>query len=372
MLKTTQLHQYHAKHAKLTEFAGYEMPLWYTTTTEEHLAVRNSSGIFDISHMGRFIVRGEPAASFLEGLVPTHVQKQPVGRSFYTFFLNDQAGIIDDLVILRLKDNEFMLVVNAANAGIDIDHIKSCGPPDGVEIEDLTNYSAMVAVQGPKAQQDLQPFLGIDLGQLKRFRCSEADVLRQRSVISRTGYTGEDGFEVIIMGVSNAEPGVVNNLWERLATVSKPCGLGARDSLRLEAGLPLHGLDIDQRTDPLQADLVWVLSQGKTGYVGAKAISDLRAKAPGVIRRGVVVDQGIPRRGFNVLSGSEFVGEVTSGTFSPILRKGIALCRLKPDGTEPGNRVRVVIRDTAEEGQTVKPPFYDERLFGWKRQSNSN
>ncbi|MGD0318322.1 MAG: glycine cleavage system protein T, partial [Nitrososphaerales archaeon] len=150
-MKTTQFHQYHLEHAKLTEFAGYEMPLWYTTTMDEHLAVRNSSGIFDVSHMGRFMVRGGPAASFLEGLVPTQVQKQSVGKEFYTLLLNDQAGIIDDLVLLRLGETEFLVVVNAANAGTDMDHIKSRGPPEGVEIEDLTSSSAMVAVQGPKA-----------------------------------------------------------------------------------------------------------------------------------------------------------------------------------------------------------------------------
>jgi aminomethyltransferase len=372
MLKTTQFHRYHSQHAKLTEFAGYEMPLWYTTTTEEHLAVRSDSGIFDVSHMGRFMIRGELAASFLESLVPTRVQKQSIGRAFYTFLLNDQAGIIDDLVILRLRETEFMLVVNAANAETDMTHIKNCGPPEGVEIEDLTGTSAMVAVQGPKAQRALQPFTDLDLSQLKKFRCSETKVLHQRSIISRTGYTGEDGFEVILLDASNDQPGKATEFWERLAMVSRPCGLGARDSLRLEAGLPLHGMDINQQTDPFQADLVWVLSLDKTGYVGAKAISDLRTKAPAVVRRGVIVEQGIPRHGFDVLSGSATIGRVTSGTFSPIIRKGIALCSLRPDGTEPGCKVTVAIRDSAREGQTVKPPFYDERLYGWKRESNGN
>jgi len=371
-LKTTQFHRYHSEHAKLTEFAGYEMPLWYTTTTDEHLAVRNSSGIFDVSHMGRFMVRGEPAATFLERLVPTQVQKQPIGKAFYTLLLSDQAGIIDDLVILRLKEIEFMLVVNAANAGTDMDHIKSCGPPEGVKIEDFTGSSAMVAVQGPKAQQALQPFTDLNLGQLKKFRCSETYVMHQRSIISRTGYTGEDGFEVIILGASNGEPGKAIEFWDRLVTISKPCGLGARDSLRLEAGLSLHGMDIDQQTNPLQADLAWVLSPDKSGYVGYKAVSDLRAKPPDAVKRGVIVEQGIPRHDFDVLSGTDPVGKVTSGTFSPILHKGIALCRLKPEGTEPGASVRVAIRGSAQEAQTVKPPFYDERLYGWKRQGNGN
>jgi len=372
VLKTTQFHQYHSEHAKLTEFAGYEMPLWYTTTMDEHLAVRNSSGIFDVSHMGRYMVTGGPVASFLEELVPTQVQKQPVGRAFYTLLLNDQAGIVDDLVILRLGETRFLMVVNAANARTDMDHIRNRGPPESVEIEDLTSSSAMVAVQGPNAQQVLQPLTDLDLGQLKKFRCSETKVLGQPSIITRTGYTGEDGFEVIVLDSSNDNPGKATEFWERLAVVSKPCGLGARDSLRLEAGLPLHGTDIDQQTNPLQADLTWVLSPGKTGYVGSEAVSDLRSRPLDFVRRGVVVEQGIPRHGFDVLGGSGSVGKVTSGTFSPILRKGIALCRLRPEGTEPGTSVKVTIRESAQNGQTVKLPFYDERQYGWRRQGNGN
>lgn len=370
MPKTTQFHSYHSAHAKLTEFAGYEMPLWYTTTTDEHMAVRNSSGIFDVSHMGRFMFTGPQAAEFIESLVPTQVQKQQVGREFYTLLLSDGAGILDDLVVLRLGEAEFLLVVNAANATADMNHIRSFGPPAGVAIEDLTASSAMVAVQGPAAQRALQPFVDIDLGQLKKFRCARAKALGQQSIVSRTGYTGEDGFEVVILDASNEAPGKAVEFWERLAESSRPCGLGARDSLRLEAGLPLHGLDIDRDTNPFQADLVWVLTQGKSGYVGCRAVADLRAEPLDSVKRGVVVDRGIPRHGFDVMAGSDAMGKVTSGTFSPVLRKGIALCRLRPDGTEPGSAVKVAIRGSAEEGQTVKTPFYDERLYGWKRQGN--
>jgi len=356
----------------MTEFAGYEMPLWYSTITDEHLAVRSNSGIFDVSHMGRFIIRGESSASFLERLVPTQVQKQPVGRAFYTLLLNDRAGIIDDLVILRLGETEFILVVNAANAVTDMNHIIQHQPPMDVEVEDVTDSSVMIAVQGPEAQQHLQPLTNIDLNLLKRFRCSKASVLGAQSIVSRTGYTGEDGFEAIILNSSNEEPGIAIEFWERLAIVSKPCGLGARDSLRLEAGLPLHGMDIDQQTDPLQADLAWVISSTKSNYIGAAAILNLKSNVPRTARRGVVVNQGIPRHGFEVFAGPNAVGNVTSGTFSPIIRKGIALCRLSAEETEPGTRIGIKIRDTIQNGQTVKPPFYDERLYGWKRQGNGN
>ncbi len=372
MLRTTQLHDYHSKHAKMMEFAGYDMPLWYTTTTEEHLAVRDGSGIFDVSHMGRFTVNGEQAASFLEGLVPTGVGPQPPGKAFYTLLLNEQAGIIDDLIIMRLAEDDFVLVVNAANAETDMRHIRSNGPPAGVEIGDMTDTSAMIAVQGPRAQEALQPLTGLDLSQLKRFRCAETTVLGQRSLISRTGYTGEDGFEVIIMGPTADAPGKALEAWETLASSSRPCGLGARDSLRLEAGFPLHGSDIDQTTDPFQADLAWVISADKSGYVGSATISDRRTRLPEFVRRGVVVESGIPRHGFDVLSPVGSVGKVTSGTFSPILRKGIALCSIRQGNSEVGSGVKVAIRDSPQAGHLVKPPFYDEQLYGWKRRRNGD
>ena len=167
MLRTTPLYAYHAKHAKLTEFAGYEMPLWYTTTTDEHMAVRKSSGIFDVSHMGRFMVEGSQAGPFLEGLVPTNVQSQPPGKAFYTLLLNDGGGIIDDLIIEKLSDERFMVVVNAANAKTDMEHMVSMAPR-GFEINNMTSDSAMVAVQGPKAADALQPLSELDLAQLKR------------------------------------------------------------------------------------------------------------------------------------------------------------------------------------------------------------
>jgi len=370
VLRTTQLHAYHAKHAKLTEFAGYEMPLWYTTTTDEHMAVRNSSGIFDVSHMGRFVFRGAQAGPFLEALVPTNVQSQPPGKAFYTLLLNDGGGIIDDLIVEKLSDDRYMVVVNAANAKTDLEHMSSLAPP-GLSIDDLTPVSAMVAVQGPKATVSLQPLTDLDLAQLKRFRCAETKVAGEAALISRTGYTGEDGFEVIVYGASNENPEGAMRVWEMLAATSAPCGLGARDSLRLEAGLPLHGSDIDQRTDPFQADLSWVVSASKTGFVGSKALAEAADGHPEPIRRGLVLDSGIPRHGFEVEGASVPVGAVTSGGYSPIIRKGIALCRVDYDSAAFGTRVTVKVRD-AQLGATItKPPFYDEQLYGWKRQKGN-
>ena len=367
-MKTTQLYSYHKEHAKLTEFAGYEMPLWYTTTTEEHLAVRNRCGVFDVSHMGRFTVRGAGAGRLLERLVPTQVQQQPAGKSFYTLLLNEKGGIIDDLIIIKHAESNFLVVVNAANSESDMRHIRGHASSAAVEIADTTDCSVMIAVQGPKAAAILQPLASLDLGQLKRFRNADTQVLRQPSVISRTGYTGEDGFEVVIRNATKDEPEGALAVWERLVDTSMACGLSARDSLRLEAGFPLHGFDIDSETDPFSADLGWVVSADKKDYVGYEAIAKLREAPPDMVKRGVVLDRGIPRHSFGVLDReSNRIGLVTSGSFSPILRRGIALCRVRREFSEFDSLVKVRVRDSAEDGRLVKPPFYDETIYGWKR-----
>ena len=370
MLRTTQLYGYHSKHAKLAEFAGYEMPLWYSATIDEHLAVRNASGMFDVSHMARLSIGGPAATGFLEGLVPTAVASQPPGKAFYTLLLNDKGGIIDDLIIEKLSDDRYLVVVNAANAAADLKQMESHAPRD-FPIYDITESTAMIAIQGPQAISSLQPLTSLDLTQVKRFRCAETDVAGSKAIVSRTGYTGEDGFEIIVCGATAERPEGVMKLWEKLAETSVPCGLGARDSLRLEAGLPLHGSDIDQDTDPFEADLAWVLTAEKDGYVGSEALKERARSPPYAVRRGLVLDSGIPRHGFDVVDGSESLGTVTSGTFSPILRKGVALCRVKTDRTKPGSRVSVIIRGGGYLGTIAKPPFYDEKLYGWKREKRN-
>jgi aminomethyltransferase len=368
--KTTQLFGYHLKHAKLTEFAGYEMPLWYNTTAAEHMAVRDASGIFDVSHMGRFRVEGPSATGFLEGLVPTVVKAQPPGKAFYTLLLNERGGIIDDLIVEKLGEESYLVVVNAANAEADMQHMRA-HTSNGLIVDDLTDSTAMIAVQGPDALSSLQGLTDLDLGQLKRFRCAEARVAGEKSLVSRTGYTGEDGFEVIIYDSTIERPDQAMKVWEKLAQTSTPCGLGARDSLRLEAGFPLHGSDMDEGTNPYEAELAWVITAGKHDFVGSGALEAAATHSPSRVRRGLVLDSGIPRHGFEVVNAIGRVGVVTSGTFSPILRKGIALCYLDYASSEPGSRVGAVVRGSSQMGSIVKPPFYDERLYGWKRQKDN-
>jgi aminomethyltransferase len=307
--------------------------------------------------------------AFLEGLVPTGVQPQPPGKAFYTLLLNDSGGIIDDLIIERLGDDRYMVVVNAANAEIDLRHMMAHSS-GGFEMDDLTPSTAMFAVQGPKAVDSLQPLTGADLTQLKRFRCAETKVSGERALVSRTGYTGEDGFEVIVYGTPD-RPGGSTRVWERIVATSTPCGLGSRDSLRLEAGFPLHGSDIDQNTNPFEADLAWVISAGKADYLGHDALDEPAARQPEAVRRGLVLDSGIPRHGFDVTDTSGKVGVVTSGTFSPILRKGVAQCRVRSDHSAFGTRVNVEVREIPAVGTITKPPFYDEQLYGWKRHKSN-
>jgi aminomethyltransferase len=367
-LKNTPLHDFHLKHAKLAEFAGYEMPIWYSGIVEEHLAVRERAGIFDVSHMGRVRLEGPEATKFLEVLIPTTASSQPAGKSFYTLLLNQNGGIIDDLIVLKMDDG-YLLVVNAANKEKDMAHMKSLSANFDVKIHDLTEQTAMIAIQGPKAKEVLQPLTSADLSQISRYSHVETTVEQSPTTITRTGYTGEDGFEIILHEGGDSDGPMVMKVWTDLADKATPCGLGARDSLRIEAGLPLYGSDIDETTNPFEADLSWVVTKGKMGYVGSEPLQPFRSGgSPQRLRRGIILEDKIPRRDFVVTGAAdEPIGRVTSGTFSPILKKGIAIAYLEPTHSKIGESVQIIIRDSASPGRIVKPPFYDERVYGWKR-----
>ncbi len=366
-MKRTPLFGFHASHGKMVEFAGYDMPIWYSSITEEHLAVRNHSGIFDVSHMGRLIVRGADATNVVERLVPTGSSSHPVGKSFYTLLLNPAGGIIDDIIIIKRPD-DYLLVVNAANRSKDLEHVRSVAQGSVVEIDDITEDTTMIAVQGPEATQALQPLTAVDLPGVKRFTHVESSVGGSEATITRTGYTGEDGFEIILHDSGTEDAAIAMAVWSDLATRARPCGLGARDSLRIEAGLPLYGSDIDETTNPIEAELSWVLSKGKTGYVGDEAIARYRMGPSRRYRRGILMTDKIPRHGFAITddSGGK-IGEITSGTFSPLLKRGIAMGYIDAPNSQVGGTVEVVVRGSPSQGRVVKPPFYDETVYGWKR-----
>jgi glycine cleavage system T protein (aminomethyltransferase) len=369
VLRRTPLHDFHAANGKLVEFAGYEMPIWYSSITEEHLAVRNHAGIFDISHMGRLVVGGPDATRFVEALVPTNTALQPPGKSYYTLLLNSAGGIIDDIIVIKRPD-DYLLVVNAASRAKDIEHIRNLSIPYSVSLEDITDGTTMIAVQGPEAARALQPISSTNLSEIKRFTHAQSTVGKGQAIITRTGYTGEDGFEVIIHDSGLDDSHIAASIWADLTTRARPCGLGARDSLRVEAGLPLYGSDIDETTNPVEAELSWVLSKGKTGYVGADAIAHFRVTQPRRLRRGVLMEDKIPRRGFAItdLSGRQ-IGETTSGTFSPLLRKGLAMGYIATPDSQIGGAVEVSVRGSPGRGTIVKTPFYDDTKYGWKRTS---
>lgn len=360
---------YHTAHAKTVEFADYEMPLWYSNTTDEHLAVRNKSGIFDVSHMGRVTIKGSGAGSLVDYLVPTQSSSQPSSKSFYTLLLNENAGIIDDLIVIKRSQDDYLLVINAATSEKDLNHIEKAASSFDVEIDNITQSTTMIAVQGPEATRVLQPIVSTNLSELKRFRNTEAPVRGDHASITRTGYTGEDGYEIIIYNSGPDNNHNAMKVWSQLAQDSKPCGLAARDSLRLEAGLPLYGSDINEDTNPVEADLCWVVSKEKEGYIGYQRLSELLAHQPSQIRRGLMLTDKIPRRDFEVVTSMrEAIGKITSGTFSPILKKGIAMAYLKSDHSQFGERVLVNVRGKYVDAHIEKPPFYDERVYGWKRE----
>jgi aminomethyltransferase len=363
-LKHTPLYDFHRTHGKMVEFAGYEMPIWYTTTSEEHMAVRNNAGIFDVSHMGRVDVTGPDAAAFVEKLLPTGIGKQPNGKSVYTLLLNEAAGIIDDLIVLKMEEGRYLLVVNAATKEKDLMHMQKVGGDLDFRIDDISAQTTMIAVQGPSAVEALQPLTPLSLAGVKRFTHTFSTVKGIKTIITRTGYTGEDGFEIIVYDAAADAMGI----WESLAKVSTPCALGARDSLRLEAGLPLYGTDMDESTNPLEADLGWVISKDKQSYVGWESLAKLSQRGPSRIRRGVLMEERIPRHGFSIsnIEGEE-IGDVTSGTFSPLLKRGIAMGYIKTTSSQFGQDVRVIVRDTPSPGRITKFPFYDDSQYGWKR-----
>lgn len=362
--KHTSLYEFHRAHAKIVEFAGYDMPVWYTSTIEEHMAVRDRAGVFDVSHMGRLNVTGPDAAKFVEKLLPTGIAKQPNGKSVYTLLLNDDAGIIDDLIVLKMEEGRYLLVVNAATKTKDIQHMDRVGSGLDFKIGDITEGTTMIAVQGPLAVDALQTLTPFPLAAMKRFTHAYCMVKGIRTLVTRTGYTGEDGFEIIVY---DAAKGAMD-VWESLAKATTPCGLGARDSLRLEAGLPLYGSDMDEGTSPLEADLGWVISKDKQSYVGCERLAALTREGPTKVRRGIVMEERIPRHGFKVTDadGSE-IGLVTSGTFSPVIKKGIAMGYVTMPSSQFGQGVKVMVRDTPARGRITKFPLYDDTMYGWKR-----
>lgn len=346
--------------ARLTSFGGWEMPVQFSGITTEHQAVRNAAGIFDISHMGKFTLTGKNLIAQLQYLVPSDLSRLQPGQAQYTVLLNPNAGIIDDIIFYYQGENsageqQGVMIVNAATTSKDKTWLLQHLDTQEINFQDLSQGKILVAVQGPKAVEFLQPFVQADLSSVKAFGHLEASVLDKPAFLARTGYTGEDGFEVML----GPEEGV--KLWRSLVNAGViPCGLGARDTLRLEAAMALYGQDIDDTTTPLEAGLGWLVHLDTKGdFIGRPILE--RQKAAGVQRRLVGLQmqgRNIARHGYQVLSAAVVVGEVTSGTLSPTLGYPIALAYVPTQLATVGQQLDIEIRGKTYPAIVVKKPFY--------------
>ena len=341
-LLRTPLFAAHQKHnARLVNFAGWEMPVLYTGILEEARAVRSSSGIFDISHMGRIQVTGEGATAMLQQLTSNDVAALSPSQAQYSLLTNPNGGIIDDIIVYRAGDEDYLVVINASNTEKDLAWIAQHTPAT-VRVEDNTRQTAMIAVQGPEAPALVARIAGRpDLMGLPRFHYVTGQIDGLPTIFCRTGYTGEDGFEVIVPA-TQAEA-----LWDALLKGgAAACGLGARDALRIEAGYPLYGHEIDDTTSPVEACLMWAVKLDKSNFIGREAIVAAKAKPP--VRRlvGLVTQERIqPRQGYTILVGNELVGEVTSGIFSPTKGTSVAMGYVAAPYAKTGTAVEIAIRD---------------------------
>ena len=351
-LRKSPLHARHkALGARMVEFAGWEMPVQYRGIQAEHSAVRSRAGLFDVSHMGEIDVEGPGAAGFCQRVTTNDVERLKPSQAQYTLLLNDRGGVIDDLVIFRLETDRYLLCVNASRRAVDFAWLASHAGDD-VTVRDVSDAYALLALQGPAAEAILQPLTALELPALKAFNFLVGQVSGVRCIVSRTGYTGEDGFELYCP----AEDGV--RLWDALVGTGavEPAGLGARDTLRLEKGFPLYGHELDETTTPPEARLGWVTRLDKGPFIGSEVLS---RKAP--LRRRLVglemEEAGIAREGYPIFHDESEVGRVTSGTRSPTLGKAIALGYVSPETAALGTEVRVEIRRRRVGARIVRIPF---------------
>jgi aminomethyltransferase len=343
VLQQTPLHDRHvALGARMVPFSGWEMPVQYAGVIPEHLAVRTDCGVFDVSHMGEIEVEGPRARELLQGLLANDLDRIGPGQAQYTLLTNERGGIVDDLIVYELEPLRFLLIVNAANKDTDFRWLKERELP-GSDVRDVSEQYALLAVQGPRAIERL----GLDPAPAFTFAAGEIDGVE--CLVARTGYTGEEGVELLVM----AEDAV--QLWDAvLARRAAPCGLGARDTLRLEVCFPLHGNDITPETDAISAGLGWVCALDKE-FTGVEELR--RVKEDGPQRRLVafVMDErAVPRAGMPVEGG----GEVTSGTHSPMLEQGIGLAYVPTERSKPGTEITIDVRGKPRQAHVVKKPIY--------------
>ena len=351
-LKRTPLYERHVElGAKLVPFAGWEMPVQYEGIREEHLAVRTHAGMFDVSHMGEVEVEGAGALAFLQRVLSNDVAKIEVGGAQYSCLCNEEGGVIDDLFTYRLGGDRYLIVTNSANHATDLAWLGRWSRSFDVAVRDVADRYAMLAVQGPNARRIVAGTLNVDLP--PRMRVAVERIGNRPALVCGTGYTGEDGVELLI------DPEIAPAIWVELLDAGVvPCGLGARDTLRLEVCFHLHGNDLTPEHNPIEAGLGWCCAE-QTGFVGAEAVA--RARAEGTAERlapFTIEGAGIPRQGNPVLTDGEPAGEVTSGTFSPSLEVGIGMAYVRSDLAEPGIEVEIDVRGKRRPARIASKPLY--------------
>ena len=340
------------------DFAGWEMPIQYTGVLDEHNAVRTRAGLFDVSHMGEIEVKGPESADLLQQITSNDVTKLIDGRAHYTALTTPAGTFVDDLLVYRRRQDDYLLVVNASNADKDARWISDAAKDVDADVHDTSAAWAQLALQGPRALQILAPHVDVPIDGLKYYGFVEAQVAGVPSIVSRTGYTGEDGFEVY------CPADAAEKLWRVVRKAGEPhdlalAGLGARDTLRLEAKMALYGNDIDDQTSVLEADLGWIAKLDKGDFVGRDVL--LRQRAEGLRRKLVGFEtegRAVARHGFKVFRGEQEIGAVTSGSFSPTLGKNIGLAYLPAGMWEPGTPFEIEVRGRKERAKVARTPFY--------------
>ena len=358
-MKQTALHEIHkALGAKMVPFAGYEMPVQYDGVNVEHLAVRNSIGVFDVSHMGEFLIEGPNALDLVQSVCSNDAARLAIGQAQYSCFPNSNGGIVDDLIVYRLEEAAYLMVVNASNIEKDWNWIQSKNL-ENVKMKNLSDDYSLLAIQGPVAVQAIQPLSNLDLSAIKFYHFKVGDLAGIDGVIiSATGYTGSGGFEIYCKNKD------VKHIWNSIFEAGnsfgiKPIGLAARDTLRLEMGYCLYGNDIDDNTSPIEAGLGWITKFSKT-FTNSENLQ--KQSKEGVKQKLIgfeLLDRGIPRKGYEIIDANELtIGEVTSGTMSPSLGKGIGMGYVKTNHTAVGTPIGVKIRKKIVAAVVVKTPFY--------------
>lgn len=357
--KKTALYDTHkALGAKLIPFAGYEMPVRYTGDKAEHLCVRKDAGVFDVSHMGEFIVRGPKALELVQQVTSNNAAKLIDGKAQYSCLPNHDGGIVDDLIVYRIADDQYMLVVNAANIEKDWNWIVESNAKIGAELIDISEETSLLAVSGPKAAQIVQQLTSMPVADLPYYGFHYGELLGlEKILVATTGYTGERTYEIFFRNEHSQK------IWDALFEAGKDhglqaTGLGARDTLRLEMGYMLYGNDINDSTSPLEAGLSWITKLKKGDFNGRDAI--LKLKEAGVQRKLVgfkMIDRGIPRQHYKIAHQGEVVGEVTSGSISPLLGYGIGMGYVPKHLSAPGTEIEIQVRNKSLKAEVVKPPF---------------